>query len=106
PSPLPVGRVFAMTAAESTPFLSGMDSSPTGPQISPRSNFRYTAYWNGKLETDDQGKVQFQISYPDQLTSWQWTAVGLDQGYRVGESTLTTRSTLPIQVRLSLPRFL
>lgn len=39
-----------------------------------RRDARDTAYWNGNLKTDQNGKVRFEFVMPDALTRWRITA--------------------------------
>jgi len=39
-----------------------------------RRDARDTAFWNGKLKTDANGKAQFEFTMPDALTRWRVTA--------------------------------
>ena len=43
-----------------------------------RKNFKYVAYWNPSLITDDKGKSTIEFDLPDNLTSWKVIAVAVD----------------------------
>ncbi len=87
----------AMAAAQEPP-------SPA-PGIRVRSRFADTAYWNAFVDTDAQGTAHISFPLPDNLTTWRATARGITQTTQVGQATQETLATLPLLVRLELPRF-
>lgn len=70
-----------------------------------RSRFADTAYWNAFVDTDAQGTARIAFPLPDNLTTWRATARGITQATQVGQSTHEMLATLPLLVRLELPRF-
>jgi len=71
-----------------------------------REDFQDTAFWDGTIVTDGEGRAQFSVTLPDNLTTWVLTVRGLDEQTRVGEAELELVSTLPLLVRPVTPRFL
>lgn len=62
-----------------------------------RRDAKDTAYWNGKLTTDANGRAQFEFIMPDALTRWRITgraiALGAANSGAVGESRSFLLST-------------
>ena len=55
-----------------------------------RSDFRYTALWIGQLQTDEQGRADFELHLPDNATTWRARARAVtarDAGRSGGERT-------------------
>ncbi|MFN8371986.1 MAG: alpha-2-macroglobulin family protein [Anaerolineae bacterium] len=74
-----------------------------------RENFVDTAYWNGTLVTDANGVATFDVTLPDNLTTWRLDAravtMGSDGLTLVGQDTFDLISTKPLLVRPVTPRF-
>lgn len=72
-----------------------------------RRHFSSTAAWVPELKTGPDGSATIECQYPDNLTQWRIEAyaVGAD-GHSSGRATALSRTTLPLQARLQLPRFL
>lgn len=92
----------AITRMDATP-QSKMASSP----IELRRHFSSTAFWTPAILTDANGEARVTFAYPDNLTQWRIGAyaVGAD-GNTFGTGHAFTRTSLPFQARLNLPRFL
>lgn len=71
-----------------------------------RSDFRDTILWLPAVQTDDQGRAQVEVRFPDNLTQWRMTARAITLGDAVGQNRNLVRTTLPVITRLSNPRFL
>jgi hypothetical protein len=69
-----------------------------------RSRFTYTAAWFPAIESDDKGEATVDFTYPDNLTTWRITAEAIGDGNRFGTANTETRTTMPLQSRLRLPR--
>lgn len=74
-----------------------------GGGVAIRSVFKYTAYWNAALETDDSGHASFSFQLPDNLTGWRLVAVALSPGAAMGVGHATVRVSLPIELGPALP---
>jgi uncharacterized protein YfaS (alpha-2-macroglobulin family)/tetratricopeptide (TPR) repeat protein len=70
-----------------------------------RSDFRSTVIWQPAIITDENGRAQVSVIFPDSLTTWSATARAVGEGTRVGNITHETRTTKDIIVRLQAPRF-
>lgn len=73
-----------------------------------RGVFRDTAYWNGVIETDVNGKARAKFTLPDNLTEWQVESVGITKNTKVGAgyNDFTARKSimvLPLKPRFILP---
>ena len=71
-----------------------------------RSDFRDTAYWSPAIVTDAGGHAVASFDWPDSLTSFTASGVGVTQGADVGSGTANALVTKDFLVRLSTPRFL
>lgn len=76
------------------------------PPLSLRQQFRDYAFWVPNLITDKQGQVKFEVTYPDNITSWQTFAVGMDKKRRIAKTSVTVKSFKPLLAQLSGPQFL
>jgi len=76
------------------------------PEIEVRRHFSASAFWAPQVVTDVKGEATVSFTYPDNLTQWRIEAyaVGAD-GNSFGTATAFTRTSLPFQARLNLPRF-
>lgn len=83
----------------------GMPKIGTGAPIPVRRNFADTAYWNASLVTDAQGQGQVSFVLPDNITAWRATARGLSADTQAGQNKNQVKVSMPLMVRLSLPRF-
>ncbi|GAB1422642.1 hypothetical protein MASR2M15_28800 [Anaerolineales bacterium] len=73
-----------------------------------RNELIETPYWNSHLTTDENGLATFEVTLPDNLTTWQLDARGYTDNqsqFIVGDNTLEIKSTLPLIVRPATPRF-
>ncbi|HEX9984178.1 MAG TPA: alpha-2-macroglobulin family protein [Thermoanaerobaculia bacterium] len=77
----------------------------TNVQIEVRSDFRSTAFWKPDVITDASGTASVEVEYPQALTTWRATARAVTRESQFGIGTSTTRTNLPLIVRLQAPRF-
>ena len=74
-----------------------------------RQEFVDTPYWNPTLVTDENGRVTFDVTLPDNLTTWRLDARavtdGTDGTTLVGQTTFDLISTKPLLLRPITPRF-
>lgn len=84
-------------------------SSPPSPRTTEgvriRRLFADTAYWNPFVVTDESGTAKVTFNLPDNLTTWRATARGITLDTVVGSATRDAVATMPLLVRLELPRF-
>jgi len=95
------GDVASESALARTPEGDDEDST--------RTDFKDTAYWEAKIETDASGQAHVEIDLPDNATTWRLSskAVSLppENGSLVGQSTVDIVAALPLLVRPVTPRF-
>jgi len=84
-----------------------MTPTPQTPDkpIRVRKLFVDTAFWASSLITDANGHGQVSFTVPDNLTTWRATARGLTVDTSAGDARAEVKVTLPLLVRLTLPRF-
>lgn len=74
-----------------------------------REEFVDTAFWNGAIVTDEDGTATFEVTLPDNLTTWRLDAraitLGDDGRMLVGQDTFDLLSTKPLLIRPVTPRF-
>ena len=81
------------------------EQSPEQPVVQVRSDFRSTVLWQPDIVTDANGTARVTVKYPDSLTTWKATARVATTGNKFGIGSSTTRTKLPLIVRLQAPRF-
>ncbi len=69
-----------------------------------RANFKDTAYWNAHLRTGADGTATASFAFPDNLTSFRFTARGITKDHKVGSIRQNAVVRKPFHVRLALPR--
>ncbi|MCC6187683.1 MAG: Ig-like domain-containing protein [Anaerolineales bacterium] len=70
-----------------------------------RGNFLDTAYWQAVINTDANGEASFEVTLPDNLTTWRLDVRGLTADTLVGQSTVDIVSTRDLLIRPLTPRF-
>src|SRR5690606_1493117 len=73
-----------------------------------REAFVDTPYWNATLVTDEDGVATFEVTLPDNLTTWRLDAravTGDDDVMLVGQATYDLLSTKPVLIRPVTPRY-
>ena len=83
----------------------GADASAGAIDVQVRSDFRSTALWKPDVVTDANGTAKVSVKFPEALTTWRATARASTTGSSFGIGTSTTRTNLPLLVRLQAPRF-
>jgi alpha-2-macroglobulin len=72
-----------------------------------RKEFRTLAYWQGSLKTGSDGRVTFEFTAPDNLTTYRIVAVGQTRANQFGgDATQTVKISKPLLIDPALPRFL
>jgi len=99
-----VYSVSAGRAAVPAPMAKAMNAVAAGPSI--RSNFLDTAYWSPSVVTGDDGRATVSFTWPDNLTTWRATGVGVTVDGDIGKGSGSTLVTKDFLVRLETPRFL
>lgn len=70
-----------------------------------RRNFHDDAFWQPQLRTDKNGEARFQVTYPDDITSWDAYFVAIGSRKQTDKKRMTIRSFKALTARLSTPRF-
>ncbi|MEM9261317.1 MAG: carboxypeptidase-like regulatory domain-containing protein, partial [Bacteroidota bacterium] len=70
-----------------------------------RTDFRDNAYWQPHLLTDRSGRATFEVTFPEDITSWRQVALTSDRRARLGIGQALTQAYLPVQAQLYTPRF-
>lgn len=81
------------------------EAESTGNQNTIRRNFRDDAYWQPRLKTDKDGKVQFKVRFPDDITNWRNFALAVSDKRQTGSAESMTKSFKAISANLALPQF-
>jgi hypothetical protein len=109
-------REYAFTGYSGTQelTLARLRKRPTGladfkgdrPQPQVRKEFPDAIHWVADLVTDERGRAEVQVTYPDALTTWRLTARAVTADTRVGSAVARTTTTKDLIVRMVTPRFL
>ncbi len=89
-------------------YLSADQQSAAAPaEVSLRSLFASTAYFNPEVMTDELGEAVVEIPMPENLSAFRVMAVAVDTtaADRFGSADTRVRVRKPIMIRPSLPRF-
>ena len=70
-----------------------------------REYFPDTAYFNPSIITDQNGRAEVNISFPDSLTTWRATARAVSKDTKTGAKTGKVIVTKDLLARLIMPRF-
>lgn len=81
-------------------------SVPGAPAIPLRTHFADTAYWTPAVMTDAAGRALVHFVWPDNLTTWRTTGLGVTADTRIGTAKAESLVTKDFLVRLETPRFL
>jgi alpha-2-macroglobulin len=71
-----------------------------------RGVFKDTAYWQAVVNTNEGGEGEVTFKLPDNLTTWQIMAIGIDADTLVGSQKTEFVVSKDVMVRSVLPRFL
>lgn len=110
PRPLAVATLESRDALGRL-FLPGFERDKGAPggggeALGVRSNFRSTAFFDPRVETDARGHAVVEFDLPDNLTTFRVMAVAVsdDDRYGVGSTAFTVNK--PLMLRPALPRAL
>ena len=82
----------AADAAQAKSMPEDAKEAPAAPvfqKAEVRKDFRDAVFWAAHLKTDSDGKAKATITFPDSLTTWQLTALGVTKKSAVGEVLFT-----------------
>ena len=74
-------------------------------EVRVRRRFLDIAYWAPSILTGADGRAEIKFELPDNLTTWRATGRALTKDATAGEGRETATVTMPLLVRLVLPRF-
>jgi alpha-2-macroglobulin len=83
----------------------GMDGGGGG-ALGIRSNFRTTAFFDPRVETDADGRAAVEFDLPDNLTTFRLMAVAVSDDDRYGVGSTSFSVNKPVLLRPALPRVL
>ncbi|MEW6517490.1 MAG: alpha-2-macroglobulin family protein [candidate division FCPU426 bacterium] len=75
------------------------------PSVVVRQDFRATAFWQPDVQTGPDGQAVVKVKYPDSLTTWKAVGRAVSAGSQFGQASASTRTKMPLIVRLQAPRF-
>ena len=70
-----------------------------------RTNFHDDAFWNPRLSTGNDGTVTFEVTYPDDITSWSANFIAVGGRKQTDKAQLNIKSFKPLNAQLSMPQF-
>ncbi len=71
-----------------------------------RDNFSDYAFWQPTLVTDKEGKATFNVTFPDDVTSWRTFYLAMNGKRQSGQAEGLIKSYKPLMAQLAVPRFL
>ena len=81
------------------------DVNKAEPNITARSKFLDTAFWQPDVMTDKTGRAQVSFALPDNLTTWRATAIAQTRDAAFGRQSAPIVVAKDFFVRLEAPRF-
>ena len=70
-----------------------------------RTDFHDDAFWKPRLTTDKAGRLTFEVTYPDDITSWDANFIVVGGRRQTDRKQLRIKSYKPLNAQLSVPRF-
>lgn len=70
-----------------------------------RRNFHDDAFWQPRLKTNEKGEVNFEVTYPDDITNWNAYFIALGGKKQTDTKQINIKSFKALSARLSTPRF-
>ena len=70
-----------------------------------RQDFPDTAYWEGQLQTGEDGRAVVSITLPDNLTTWRMDVRAVTLDTKVGQAAVDIVATRPLRLQPQTPRF-
>ena len=90
----------------------GRNDAGTGPFLpepmganSLRTDFRDDAFWQPRLTTDEKGTLTFEVTYPDDITSWDANFIAVGGRRQTDKKQMRIKSFKPLNAQLSVPQF-
>ncbi len=95
---------IARIIGEENPIFKDIEQASKGSSL--RSNFSDYAFWKPNLRTNSEGKAQFKVKFPDDITKWETFVLGVNGNRQTGQAQGEIKSFKPLMAQLALPRFL
>lgn len=70
-----------------------------------RTNFHDDAFWEPRLSTGSDGTASFEVTYPDDITSWNANFIAVGGRKQTDKTELKINSFKPLNAQLSMPQF-
>lgn len=70
-----------------------------------RRNFHDDAFWQPRLRTNEKGEASFEVTYPDDVTSWDAYFIAVGDKRQSDKQKMTIKSFKALAASLSTPRF-
>jgi len=71
-----------------------------------RNNFSDVAFWQPRLVTDKEGKAEFEVTFPDDITKWDAFVLAMNGKRQSGQTSTSMKSYKPLMGQLAIPEFL
>ena len=71
-----------------------------------RENFSDYAFWQPSLTTDQNGRASFEVTFPDDVTSWETYFLAMNEQKQSGQASGLVKSYKPLMAQLAVPIFL
>ena len=104
-APVPTAQAITVTAEAAKFGNVARQAAGADVQVEVRTDFRSTAFWKPDVVTNENGTATVTVTFPEALTTWRATARAVSRGMQVGMASGTTKTNLPLIVRLQAPRF-
>jgi uncharacterized protein YfaS (alpha-2-macroglobulin family) len=111
-APMPMAKMAVASDAffaNEGALQSGDASLANAPGAAPilvRKDFADLLKWSGSIKTDENGRAEIPLEFPDNLTTWKARVWTLGKGTSVGEGSAEIITSKELLVRLQAPRFL
>lgn len=101
-----IGNSFKSTGKKLMPGLDESDLLMSSKANSIRNNFSDYGYWQPQLKTNSKGIASFNVTFPDDVTSWKTYVYAMNDNRQSGKAEGTIKSFKPLMAQLAVPRFL
>ncbi len=99
-------RVYQMGFPFDYEYSGNSGGGGGGGENAPRTDFRDTAYWNGKVQTDKDGKATVSFKLPDNLTTWTVRAHAISEETKAGKGMLDFIVSKDVRIETKPPAFI
>ncbi len=71
-----------------------------------RADFSDDAFWKPVLTTDSEGRLSFEVKYPDDITNWTANFIAVGGRKKTDRAQVKVKSFKPLNAQLSVPSFM